>query len=124
MGYRQSRRPCVKKFTMPVSNPIWKKALALCWAMLICWLVGMGAPAGILIRSWAAGVETPASATRALRDWKKHPAIVEIDMVKDAFTVGDVHGGYERLVKLLAAGKIIDPDPARPDRVSWRANRI
>jgi len=52
------------------------------------------------------------------RDWKKHPAIVQIDTSEDIFAIGDVHGDYDRLVKLLAAAKIIERDTG-----AWIAGR-
>jgi hypothetical protein len=56
------------------------------------------------------------------RDWKQYPAIVQIDTDADIFAVGDVHGDYDRLVKLLAAARIIER-PANPEMVTWIAGR-
>jgi hypothetical protein len=55
------------------------------------------------------------------RDWKKHPAIVEFPAAAELYALGDVHGDYNRLVKLLAAGEIIREAPARPKDVRWAA---
>jgi hypothetical protein len=43
------------------------------------------------------------------RDWKTYPAIVQIDTGEDIFAVGDVHGDYDRLVKLLQTAGIVEP---------------
>jgi hypothetical protein len=53
------------------------------------------------------------------RDWKAHPAIVELDARRDLYALGDVHGDYDRLVELLVAGKIIPEAPPTPERARW-----
>ncbi|MDB5303949.1 MAG: putative serine/threonine phosphatase [Phycisphaerales bacterium] len=55
------------------------------------------------------------------RDWKAHPAIVELDAPHDLYALGDVHGDYDRLVELLVAGKIIAEAPATPEAAHWVA---
>lgn len=57
------------------------------------------------------------------RDWKSAPAIAELDTTEDVFAVGDVHGDYDRLVALLAAGKVIAGAAKRPDDVEWTAGK-
>jgi len=61
------------------------------------------------------------------RDWAKYPAIVQIDTSDDIFAVGDVHGDYDRLVKLLTAAKIIErpvgQETIAPDAVKWTAGK-
>ena len=49
-----------------------------------------------------------ASAAPVSRDWRAHPAIVEVDTAEPVFAVGDVHGDYVRLVRLLRAAELID----------------
>ena len=49
-----------------------------------------------------------ASKTVYHRDWAAHPAVVERGAPETIFALGDIHGDYERLVKLLAAAKIVD----------------
>ena len=56
------------------------------------------------------------------RDWEKYPAIVQIDTNEDIFAVGDVHADYERLLKLLAAARIIE-HPTNPEIVTWIAGK-
>lgn len=57
------------------------------------------------------------------RDWTSHPAIVELDRPRDApvYAVSDVHGGYDRLVALLARHGVIDGVPAEPSAARWTA---
>jgi len=42
------------------------------------------------------------------RDWTAHPAVVERSAPETIFALGDIHGDYERAVKLLAAAKLVD----------------
>jgi hypothetical protein len=49
-----------------------------------------------------------ATAAPVSRDWRTHPAILEIDTAGQIFAVGDVHGDYSRLVRLLQAASLID----------------
>ena len=60
--------------------------------------------------------------SKVTRDWTKYPAIVQIDTSEDIFAIGDVHGDYDRLVRLLAAAKIIER-PASPDSLHWIAGK-
>jgi hypothetical protein len=57
------------------------------------------------------------------RDWKKAPAIVELDTPADIYAAGDVHGDYDRLVTLLAKGKVIADRPEHPEEVRWSAGK-
>jgi len=57
------------------------------------------------------------------RDWAKNPAIVELNTDEDVFALGDVHGDYDRLVKLLTAVQIIPQAPDRPRDVKWNAGK-
>ena len=59
----------------------------------------------------------------APRDWKTHPAIVEIDTTADVYALGDVHADYERLVTLLVGAGIIKKDPPTPEKGRWNAGR-
>lgn len=62
-------------------------------------------------------------AKTSLRDWKRFPAIVEVDTEQEIYALGDVHGDYERLVSLLLAAKIIAADPAKPEAMQWSAGK-
>ena len=71
----------------------------------------------------AAGILLAFVAIAAPRDWKKAPAIVQIDTQADIFAMGDVHGDYQRLVELLAGAGVIGGIPAAPARPVWIAGR-
>ncbi len=69
----------------------------------------------------ALAIISPAFAADS-RDWKLHPAILDIKtMPKDLYALGDVQGDYEHLVGLLAGAKLIAPAPANPETVEWKA---
>jgi hypothetical protein len=57
------------------------------------------------------------------RDWKKYPAIVEIDTTQEIYAVGDPHADYDRLVTLLVAAKLIAADPGSPDKAKWTGGK-
>jgi hypothetical protein len=61
--------------------------------------------------------------TSVPRDWGKYPPIVQLDTDADIFAIGDVHGDYDRLVKLLAAARIIEGATEDPRKVTWTAGR-
>jgi hypothetical protein len=63
---------------------------------------------------------TPAQA----RDWKKHPAVAELDAAVDIFAVGDPHSDFERLADVLAAAKLIAGRPSEPDQVVWTGGKV
>jgi hypothetical protein len=67
--------------------------------------------------TWDASAES-----KIARDWAKYPAVVQIDTGEDIFAIGDVHGDYGRLVKLLSAARIIE-HPASPETVQWIAGK-
>ncbi len=71
----------------------------------------------LCIGTWSSPAET-----RIARDWTKYPAIAHIDTREDIFAIGDVHGDYDRLVKLLATAKIIER-PASPEAINWTAGK-
>lgn len=54
-----------------------------------------------------------------VRDWSRFPAIVERDTASRVVALGDVHGGYERLVNLLSVGGLIKRDAQSPVGYSW-----
>ncbi len=53
------------------------------------------------------------------RDWARFPAIVERTQPATLWAIGDIHGDYERLVRLLAAARLIAAKPAAPERIVW-----
>ena len=62
-------------------------------------------------------------ATKAKRDWAKHPAVVEVDTTEDIYAVGDPHADYDRLVGVLKAAKLIAGVPVKPSAVVWTAGK-
>jgi hypothetical protein len=75
-----------------------------------------------LVLLLSTGIWYAPAESKIARDWTKYPSIVQIDTREDTFAVGDVHGDYDRLVKLLAAAKIIQ-HPASPEAVRWTAGK-
>jgi Calcineurin-like phosphoesterase len=57
------------------------------------------------------------------RDWAKYPPVVQIDTREDIFVVGDVHGDYDHLVRVLRAANIIGRQPGRANDVNWIAGK-
>jgi hypothetical protein len=53
------------------------------------------------------------------RDWNAHPAIVQIDTASTIYALSDVHGGYDRVITLLANNRILEKVPARPEQARW-----
>jgi hypothetical protein len=53
------------------------------------------------------------------RDWDACPALVAMDTDHDIYAVGDVHGDYKRLLKLLIVGHLIAEEPKWPKDVEW-----
>jgi len=59
------------------------------------------------------------------RDWNRFPAIIERTTGAEVIALGDVHGGYERLVALLSRAELIKPDGQSPAGYSWSGgNRL
>jgi hypothetical protein len=65
----------------------------------------------------------PPTRSPVARDWEKFPAIVERHTSGDIAAVGDVHGDFNRLAKLLAVAKLIADVPATPDQVRWTGSQ-
>jgi hypothetical protein len=55
------------------------------------------------------------------RDWTAHPAIVDREAPATVFAIGDIHGDYERLVRLLGAAGIVASEKFGPDSAAWTA---
>jgi hypothetical protein len=64
-----------------------------------------------------------AASAQTTRDWKQHPAIAELEMPQELYGMGDVHGDYDRMVELLAAGHLIAGRPAKPEEVRWTGGK-
>ena len=57
------------------------------------------------------------------RNWGRCPAVVSLDTSERVFALGDTHGDYDRLVALLASGKLIERIPDAPEAVRWSGGR-
>src|SRR5206468_12719676 len=57
------------------------------------------------------------------RKWDQCPAVVTLETTEVVQALGDTHGDYERLVKLLVAGKLIAGVPDSPEQVAWSGGR-
>jgi hypothetical protein len=55
------------------------------------------------------------------RDWAQFPAIEVARASGDIYALGDIHGDYQRMIRLLAAAGIVNAVPARPEDVQWAA---
>lgn len=53
------------------------------------------------------------------RNWEQCPATVSLETPELVHALGDTHGDYERLVKLLVGGKLLAAEPASPDQAVW-----
>lgn len=57
------------------------------------------------------------------RNWDQCPAVVSIATTEVVHALGDTHGDYDRLVKLLVAGKLIAGAPASPEQATWSGGK-
>ncbi len=64
-----------------------------------------------------------AAVERGRRDWTRFPAIVSIDTPDEIVALGDVHGGYDRLVALLQADGLVRPDARAPGGYAWSGGK-
>ncbi len=59
----------------------------------------------------------------SLRDWNRYPAIIQTEAPAVFYAIGDIHGDYERLVRLLVGSRIIQAAPSAPESIAWAAGR-
>ena len=57
------------------------------------------------------------------RDWARFPAVVERTTSEDIVGLGDVHGGYDRLLKLLSSAGLIKPAAGSGVGYAWVGGR-
>src|SRR5438552_5739856 len=57
------------------------------------------------------------------RDWQRFPAIVDRTTREQIVALGDVHGAYDRLLRLLQAGAVVRADPKAPGGYAWAAGK-
>jgi hypothetical protein len=55
------------------------------------------------------------------RDFDADPAVLDLPQPATLIAVSDVHGGYDRLVALLAAHHVVEAAPASPAEARWAA---
>lgn len=67
------------------------------------------------------GTPTDGGATDggAVRDWHENPALVDLPSAETILALSDVHGGYERVTKLLVAGGVLAEVPSHPPEARW-----
>lgn len=57
------------------------------------------------------------------RNWGRCPAVVTLQTTETVYALGDTHGDYDRLVSLLAGGKLIAGAPSSPEMVTWSGGK-
>src|SRR5438876_533017 len=67
--------------------------------------------------------QTSGEASSPARDWKEHPALVERTTSAEVVGLGDVHGGYDRLVSLLTAAGLIKSDGQSRGGYAWAGGK-
>jgi Calcineurin-like phosphoesterase len=55
------------------------------------------------------------------RDWVKYPPVIERAAPSALYAIGDIHGDYQRLMRLLIAAHIVPTAPTQPGDVKWSA---
>jgi hypothetical protein len=55
------------------------------------------------------------------RDWAKYPPVIERPAPAALYAIGDIHGDYQRLVRLLVGAHIAPAAPTRPGDIKWSA---
>ena len=79
--------------------------------------------AGVALAAACSGhTRQPYTVVAPARDWSAHPAVVQIDAPPAAtaiYALSDVHGGYDRMVALLARHALIAGAPPTPAAAQW-----
>jgi len=55
------------------------------------------------------------------RDWAKYPPVIERPAPAALYAIGDIHGDYQRLVRLLVGAHIVPAAPTQPGDIKWSA---
>lgn len=53
------------------------------------------------------------------RDWSAHPGFIELPAGPVVYAISDIHGGYERMVALLAGSHLVTLELNDPKAVRW-----
>ncbi len=91
------------------------------WVHLVCSLVVVGL--AMPECSSSKHTRAPYAIVSAPRDWAEHPAIIELEAPATLYAMSDVHGGYDRMVTLLVANRLLASLPSAPDAAQWNAGR-
>jgi len=77
----------------------------------------------LALLSQAFAAETNAPGAHPARDWQRYPAVIDTTTDQDIFAIGDAHGDYEHLERVMkAAGLIADTTPA-PESARWSGGK-
>jgi hypothetical protein len=87
------------------------------------WMLGIVLFRGALPVSSAAEGSKSRKAATPPRDWAKAPAIDQLDTTENLYALGDIHGDYARLTRLLAAADLIEASPKSPAEVAWKGGK-
>lgn len=69
--------------------------------------------------AWAGGMWRVAAASKIDRDWAKYPAVIDRPAADTLYVLGDIHGDYERMIRLLRRAGIAAAPPAEGGNMSW-----
>jgi hypothetical protein len=78
---------------------------------------------GVAVSLFLCGTLVSGLGQKVSRDWARYPAVAKTESSEDIFVVGDVHGDYERLLRVLNAAHIIEGKPSEPKDVVWTAGK-
>jgi hypothetical protein len=62
---------------------------------------------------------TQSAAAPVDRNWKRFPAIAQAQDASTIYAIGDIHGDYDKAVKILTAAKLLKEIPAKPEDAQW-----
>jgi Calcineurin-like phosphoesterase len=92
--------------------------------VLLSRIAAIGLAAGIAIGAISTPSPLTAPATAPVkRDWQAYPAVVELQNDTDVYALGDVHGDYDKAVKLLVGTGLIGGLPSSPKNVNWTGGK-
>ena len=58
------------------------------------------------------------------RDWSANPVVVERQNIPEIDAVGDLHGDYDKAVKLFVGAGLLREAPATPEAAQWAGGKI
>jgi predicted AlkP superfamily pyrophosphatase or phosphodiesterase len=71
------------------------------------------------------GASSPveAAAPSHVRDWTAAPAIAQVNTSHDVYALGDVHGDFKAMARVLASAHLIDSAARAPDQLQWTGGK-